>query len=66
MTGCHIATAREIMVTRLVTVRPELPIFRAMRILLRNRISGVPVTASHCSHASMRSYVSGLLSGLGR
>ena len=39
----HVSTAREIMVTRLVTVQPDLPIFKAMRILLRNRISGAPV-----------------------
>jgi len=31
------------MTTRLVTVRPELPIFDAIRILLRNQISGAPV-----------------------
>jgi len=35
--------ARDIMTTRLVTVRPEQPIFAAMRILLRNQISGAPV-----------------------
>ena len=35
--------AREIMTTRLVTVPPELPIFDAIRILLRNQISGAPV-----------------------
>jgi CBS domain-containing protein len=36
-------TAREIMTTRLVTVRPELPIFDAIRTLLKNQISGAPV-----------------------
>jgi CBS domain-containing protein len=36
-------TAREIMTTRLVTVQPDLPIFGAIRILLRNQISGAPV-----------------------
>ncbi len=36
-------SAREIMTTRLVTVPPELPIFDAIRILLRNQISGAPV-----------------------
>ncbi len=36
-------SAREIMTTRLVTVLPELPIFDAIRILLRNQISGAPV-----------------------
>ena len=35
--------ARNIMTTRLVTVRPELPIFDAIRTLLRNQISGAPV-----------------------
>jgi len=35
--------AREIMTTRLVTVVPDLPIFDAIRILLRNQISGAPV-----------------------
>jgi CBS domain-containing protein len=35
--------AREIMTTRLVTVSPDLPIFGAIRILLRNQISGAPV-----------------------
>lgn len=39
----HVPIARDIMSTRLVTVRPELAIFDAMRILLRNKISGVPV-----------------------
>jgi CBS domain-containing protein len=36
-------TARDIMTTRLVTVRPELPIFDAIRTLLKNQISGAPV-----------------------
>jgi CBS domain-containing protein len=35
--------AREIMTTRLVTVLPDLAIFDAIRILLRNQISGAPV-----------------------
>jgi CBS domain-containing protein len=35
--------AREIMTTRLVTVPPDLAIFGAIRILLRNQISGAPV-----------------------
>jgi CBS domain-containing protein len=39
----HLPIAREIMTTAVITVRPELPIFDAMRILLRNHISGAPV-----------------------
>jgi CBS domain-containing protein len=39
----HLPIAREIMTTGLVTVRPDLPIFDAMRILLKNQISGAPV-----------------------
>jgi CBS domain-containing protein len=35
--------ASEIMTTRLVTVLPDLAIFDAIRILLRNQISGAPV-----------------------
>jgi len=38
-----IPVAREIMTTRLVTVLPDLQIFSAIRILLRNQISGAPV-----------------------
>jgi CBS domain-containing protein len=39
----HVPIAREIMATRLITVRPDMPIFEAIRILLRNHISGAPV-----------------------
>jgi CBS domain-containing protein len=41
----HLPIAREIMTAAVITVRPELPIFDAMRILLRHRISGAPVVA---------------------
>lgn len=37
------ASARDFMVTRLVTLRPEMDVFDAVRLLLRNRISGAPV-----------------------
>ncbi|MCA9239827.1 MAG: CBS domain-containing protein [Planctomycetales bacterium] len=36
-------TAREIMVTKLVTLRPEMDVHDAVHLLLRNRISGAPV-----------------------
>ncbi|MEN1681510.1 MAG: CBS domain-containing protein [Planctomycetota bacterium] len=39
----HSLTARDVMVTRLVTLRPAMDIFDAVRLLLRNRISGAPV-----------------------
>jgi predicted transcriptional regulator len=39
----HVPIAHEIMTRKLVTIRPQLPIFDAMRILLRSRISGAPV-----------------------
>jgi CBS domain-containing protein len=39
----QLPSAHEIMTTGLITVRPDLPIFDAMRILLRNEISGAPV-----------------------
>jgi len=39
----HLPIAQEIMTTAVITVRPELPVFDAMRILLRHRISGAPV-----------------------
>lgn len=35
--------AKEFMVTRLVTLRPEMDVFEAVRLLLRSRISGAPV-----------------------
>ena len=39
-------TARDIMVKRLVTLRPEMDVMEAVGILLRNRISGAPVVDS--------------------
>ena len=36
-------TARDFMVTRLVTLRPEMDVFKAIQLLLKNRISGAPV-----------------------
>ena len=38
-----IPIAQEIMTSDLETIRPELAIFDAIRILLRNQISGAPV-----------------------
>ena len=38
-----IPTARDIMSKRLVTLKPETPVMEAVRVLLRNKISGVPV-----------------------
>ena len=35
--------AKEIMVTKLVTLSPDRDVFRAMRLLLKHRISGTPV-----------------------
>lgn len=35
--------ARDFMVTRLVTLRPEMDVLDAVRLLLKNRISGAPV-----------------------
>lgn len=35
--------ARDCMVSRLVTLRPQMDVFDAVRLLLRNRISGAPV-----------------------
>lgn len=35
--------AREIMVTRLITLRPTMDLFEAIDLLLRHRISGAPV-----------------------
>jgi CBS domain-containing protein len=44
MANTHrILTAREIMATSLITVRPDMTIFEATRILLDKRISGAPV-----------------------
>jgi len=39
----HIPTAREIMTRDLVTLSPETSVFAAIRVLLKNRISGAPV-----------------------
>ena len=35
--------ARDIMVTRLVTLRPEMDVFKCIEILVKNKISGAPV-----------------------
>jgi CBS domain-containing protein len=51
----HVPIAREIMATRLITVRPEIPIFEAMRTLLRNRVSGAPVLGDGGSLVGMLS-----------
>jgi len=39
----RVPTARDIMQTSLTTLHPEQPIFEAMRILIKHRISGAPV-----------------------
>ena len=39
-------TAREIMTARLVTLAPDTPVTEAVRVLLRNEISGVPVVGA--------------------
>ena len=39
----RVPTARDIMTTSLVTLRPEAGIFEAIRVLLSKRISGAPV-----------------------
>lgn len=39
----RVPTAAEIMRTKLITLSPELPIFDAIRVLLKNSISGAPV-----------------------
>ena len=39
--------AREIMVTKLVTLSPEMGVFDAIGLLLKHRISGAPVIDSH-------------------
>lgn len=38
-------TARDFMVTRLITLRPEMDVLDAVRLLLKNKISGAPVVA---------------------
>ncbi len=42
-TAHRVPTASEIMQTKLITLAPELPIFDAIRVLLKNAISGAPV-----------------------
>lgn len=39
--------AEEFMVTRLVTLKPELDVFEAIKMLLKHRISGAPVVDPH-------------------
>ena len=39
-------TARDFMITRLVTLRPEMDVIKAVQLLLKNRISGAPVVDS--------------------
>ena len=36
-------TARDFMVKRLVTLRPDMDVLNAVQMLLKNRISGAPV-----------------------
>ena len=44
MTDLHrILTAGDIMTRRLITLRPDMSIFEAIRVLLKNSISGAPV-----------------------
>jgi len=37
---------REVMATGLLTLKPELPIFQAISLLIKNRVSGAPVVDS--------------------
>lgn len=37
--------ARDIMVTRLITLRPDMDVFEAIDVLIKNRISGAPVVS---------------------
>jgi len=39
--------ARDFMVTRLTTLRPEMDVHEAIRLLLKRRISGAPVVGPH-------------------
>lgn len=39
----HNVKARDFMVKKLITLRPEMDVFDAVQLLLRNRISGAPV-----------------------
>ncbi len=43
MTAPKIATARDLMARNLVTLRPEMPLFEAIALLLERDISGAPV-----------------------
>lgn len=43
----QILTARDIMVTSLITLKPDMSVFDAMRILIGKRISGAPVVDAH-------------------
>ncbi|MAT71254.1 MAG: inosine-5-monophosphate dehydrogenase [Planctomycetaceae bacterium] len=36
-------TARDFMATKLITLRPEMDVLQAVKLLLKNRISGAPV-----------------------
>ncbi len=36
-------SARDFMITKLVTLRPEMDVMKAVQLLLKNRISGAPV-----------------------
>ncbi len=42
----RVPTARDIMATKLITVGPDIPIEKAIDVLLRNNISGAPVVDS--------------------
>ncbi len=42
----HVPTAREIMVRKLVTLRPDMPVSEATVLLLKHKISGAPVVDS--------------------
>lgn len=39
--------AKDIMVTRLVTLTPDVDVFEAIKLLLKHRISGAPVIDAH-------------------
>ena len=41
---CHMLKVKDIMTTELITVSPETEIVQATKLLLENRINGVPVT----------------------
>ena len=50
--------AKEIMVTKLVTVDPEDDVLRGIRLLLRHRITGAPVVGSDRRYLGMLSEIS--------